>query len=140
MCLQKATYDYDAEDADSGADFVSSGFRNPTAQYDNVAGAASAGRIRLVLVGLYWRSLASPAASSATLGAKPRIMLMGLRKYVYFDSCRMVTYIPRRSGKSSIVKVVFHKMSPNETMFLESTSKIQQSGASSLSVFWCACI
>uniref|UniRef100_UPI00015386F2 Ras-related GTP-binding protein D n=1 Tax=Homo sapiens TaxID=9606 RepID=UPI00015386F2 len=39
---------------------------------------------------------------------KPRILLMGLR----------------RSGKSSIQKVVFHKMSPNETLFLESTNKI----------------
>merc|ERR1712072_963631 len=40
--------------------------------------------------------------------SKPRILLMGLR----------------RSGKSSIQKVVFHKMSPNETLFLESTTKI----------------
>ncbi|KAK9728983.1 GTP-binding protein gtr2 [Basidiobolus ranarum] len=39
---------------------------------------------------------------------KPRLLLMGLR----------------RSGKSSIQKVVFHKMSPNETLFLESTSKV----------------
>ncbi|CAB0014531.1 unnamed protein product [Nesidiocoris tenuis] len=39
---------------------------------------------------------------------KPRIILMGLR----------------RSGKSSIAKVVFQKMSPNETLFLESTNKI----------------
>jgi len=39
---------------------------------------------------------------------KPRILLMGLR----------------RSGKSSIQKVVFHKMSPNETLFLETTAKI----------------
>ncbi|XP_026472730.1 ras-related GTP-binding protein C-like isoform X2 [Ctenocephalides felis] len=39
---------------------------------------------------------------------KPRILLMGLR----------------RSGKSSIQKVVFHKMSPNETLFLESTNKV----------------
>lgn len=39
---------------------------------------------------------------------KPRILIMGLR----------------RSGKSSIQKVVFHKMSPNETLFLESTNKI----------------
>uniref|UniRef100_A0A0A9ZEL5 Ras-related GTP-binding protein C n=1 Tax=Lygus hesperus TaxID=30085 RepID=A0A0A9ZEL5_LYGHE len=39
---------------------------------------------------------------------KPRIILMGLR----------------RSGKSSIEKVVFQKMSPNETLFLESTHKI----------------
>jgi Ras-related GTP-binding protein C/D len=39
---------------------------------------------------------------------KPRILLMGLR----------------RSGKSSIQKVVFQKMSPHETLFLESTNKI----------------
>tara|TARA_R110002050_G_scaffold150993_3_gene277956 strand:- start:3659 stop:3847 length:189 start_codon:yes stop_codon:yes gene_type:complete len=43
---------------------------------------------------------------------KPRILLMGLKK----------------SGKSSIQKVVFHKMSPNETLFLESTSKLVKSG------------
>lgn len=41
---------------------------------------------------------------------KTKILLMGLR----------------RSGKSSIQKVVFHKMSPNETLFLESTNKIQK--------------
>lgn len=29
-----------------------------------------------------------------------------------------------RGGKSSIQKVVFHKLSPNETLFLESTSKV----------------
>ena len=34
---------------------------------------------------------------------KPRVLLMGAR----------------RSGKSSIQKVVFHKMSPHETLFLE---------------------
>ena len=39
---------------------------------------------------------------------RPKILLMGLR----------------RSGKSSIQKVVFHKMSPNETLFLESTNKV----------------
>ncbi|ORZ37842.1 Gtr1/RagA G protein conserved region-domain-containing protein [Catenaria anguillulae PL171] len=38
----------------------------------------------------------------------PRILLMGLR----------------RSGKTSIQKVVFHKMAPNETIFLESTTKM----------------
>ncbi|XP_051526669.1 ras-related GTP-binding protein C-like [Myxocyprinus asiaticus] len=47
----------------------------------------------------------SPSADN-----KPRILLMGLR----------------RSGKSSIQKVVFHKMSPNETLFLESTNKIHK--------------
>lgn len=45
---------------------------------------------------------------TSTSDQKPRILLMGLR----------------RSGKSSIQKVVFHKMSPNETLFLESTNKI----------------
>jgi Ras-related GTP-binding protein C/D len=40
---------------------------------------------------------------------KPKILLFGLR----------------RSGKSSIQKVVFHKMSPNETLFLESTNKVR---------------
>ena len=56
-----------------------------------------------------------PVPGNADAGAgvsadhpKPKILLMG----------------PRRSGKSSIQKVVFHKMSPNETLFLESTNKI----------------
>jgi len=48
---------------------------------------------------------------------KPRILLMGLR----------------RSGKSSIQKVVFHKMSPNETPYLESTNKIIKSNVSNSS-------
>jgi len=47
-------------------------------------------------------------SSSSGDSSKPRILLMGLR----------------RSGKSLIQKVVFHKMSPNETLYLESTSKI----------------
>jgi Ras-related GTP-binding protein C/D len=59
---------------------------------------------------------AAPAVAAGGGGAnigvggegKPKILLMGLR----------------RSGKTSIQKVVFHKMSPNETLFLESTSKI----------------
>lgn len=32
----------------------------------------------------------------------------------------------RRSGKSSISSVVFHKLAPNETLFLESTARIQK--------------
>jgi Ras-related GTP-binding protein C/D len=31
---------------------------------------------------------------------------------------------PRRSGKSSIERVIFHKMSPHETLFLESTHHV----------------
>ncbi|EPX73705.1 Gtr1/RagA G protein Gtr2 [Schizosaccharomyces octosporus yFS286] len=47
---------------------------------------------------------------------KPRrIILMGLR----------------RSGKSSIQKVVFYKMPPNETLFLESTARLTQEHISS---------
>ena len=48
---------------------------------------------------------------------RPKILLMGLR----------------RSGKSSIQKVVFHKMSPNETLFLEATNKIQKDDVSNSS-------
>uniref|UniRef100_A0A2P2I0M8 Ras-related GTP-binding protein C-like n=1 Tax=Hirondellea gigas TaxID=1518452 RepID=A0A2P2I0M8_9CRUS len=47
-------------------------------------------------------------ASGFATDEKAKILLMGLR----------------RSGKSSIQNVVFHKMSPNETLFLESTNKI----------------
>ena len=39
---------------------------------------------------------------------KPKVLLMGAR----------------RAGKSSIQKVVFHKMSPHETLFLEATNKL----------------
>ena len=41
--------------------------------------------------------------------SRPRLLLMGAR----------------RCGKSSIQKVVFHKMSPHETLFLESTNDIR---------------
>ncbi len=50
----------------------------------------------------------------SAMDQKPRILLMGLR----------------RSGKSSIQKVVFQKMSPHETLFLESTNKIIKNGLS----------
>lgn len=39
----------------------------------------------------------------------------------------------RRSGKSSIQKVVFSKMSPNETLFLESTTRVHKTDVSSSS-------
>ncbi|XP_064596951.1 ras-related GTP-binding protein C-like isoform X1 [Liolophura sinensis] len=55
--------------------------------------------------------------AGAGVETKPRILLMGLR----------------RSGKSSIQKVVFHKMSPNETLFLESTNKIVKDDVSNSS-------
>ena len=37
---------------------------------------------------------------------------------------RIILTGPRRSGKSSIERVVFHKMSPHETLFLESTHNV----------------
>jgi Ras-related GTP-binding protein C/D len=37
----------------------------------------------------------------------------------------------RRSGKTSIERVVFHKMGPNETLYLESTNKLENSNLSS---------
>lgn len=40
-----------------------------------------------------------------------------------------------RAGKTSIQKVVFHKMSPNETLFLEMTNKIVKNGAHSAAPF-----
>ncbi|CAL8088075.1 unnamed protein product [Calicophoron daubneyi] len=48
---------------------------------------------------------------------KPKIFLMGLR----------------RSGKSSILKVVFDKMAPTDTLFLESTHKIEKNDVSDCS-------
>jgi Ras-related GTP-binding protein C/D len=47
-------------------------------------------------------------AGPFSVALKPRILLMG----------------PRRSGKSSIQRVVFYKMSPHETLFLESTNQL----------------
>ncbi|KAG6017121.1 hypothetical protein E4U43_002240 [Claviceps pusilla] len=46
---------------------------------------------------------------------KPRLLLMG----------------QRRSGKSSISSVVFHKLPPSETLFLESTARIQRDSMAS---------
>ena len=49
---------------------------------------------------------AGGAAGAGPAQERPRILLMGAR----------------RGGKSSIQRVVFHKMSPHETLFLESTN------------------
>lgn len=51
-----------------------------------------------------------PAVAAPGAGRRPRLLLMG----------------QRRSGKSSISSVVFHKMPPTETLFLESTTRIQK--------------
>lgn len=46
--------------------------------------------------------------SEGSMSNRPTIVIMGLK----------------RSGKTSIRKVVFQKMSPNETLFVESTARV----------------
>ncbi|TNN24268.1 Ras-related GTP-binding protein D [Liparis tanakae] len=78
-----------------------------------------------LLLGLQLIDIVRDLSASRVLGfsdplngeVKPCILLMGLR----------------RSGKSSIQKGVFHKMSPSETLFLESTNKICREDVSSSS-------
>lgn len=56
---------------------------------------------------------------------RPRIIITGLKRYFCLIDLSIIHFHYRlcRSGKSSIHKVVFHKMSPNETLFLESHNK-----------------
>ncbi|KAK3943006.1 GTP-binding protein gtr2 [Diplogelasinospora grovesii] len=54
-------------------------------------------------------------ATTPQIKGKPRLLLMG----------------QRRSGKSSISSVVFHKLPPSETLFLESTARIQKDSLNS---------
>ncbi|KAF5398120.1 Ras gtp binding protein d [Paragonimus heterotremus] len=53
----------------------------------------------------------------STVDEKPKILLLGLPS----------------SGKSSIQRVVFHKMAPTDTLFLESTHKIEKNDVSDCS-------
>jgi hypothetical protein len=59
---------------------------------------------------------------------KPRLLLMGQRRYAKCGSFLTLHVLTSscRSGKSSISSVVFHKLPPNETLFLESTARIQK--------------
>jgi len=43
---------------------------------------------------------------------------------IAYGESRIIFMGPRRSGKSSIERVVFHKMSPHETLFLETTQNV----------------
>jgi Ras-related GTP-binding protein C/D len=54
-----------------------------------------------------WR-LGDGERGEQSVHLKPRVLLMG----------------PRRCGKTSIQRVVFYKMSPHETLFLESTNQL----------------
>ncbi|KAK8058950.1 GTP-binding protein GTR2 [Apiospora phragmitis] len=60
-----------------------------------------------------------PSTPGAPAKGKPRLLLMG----------------QRRSGKSSISSVVFHKLPPNETLYLESTARIQKDSMASFMDF-----
>ena len=59
---------------------------------------------------------------------KPRLLLMGQRRYsnTRISNGMTLDLSFYRSGKSSITSVVFHKMPPQETLFLESTTRIQK--------------
>lgn len=76
-----------------------------------------------------------PATETANPGVpmkgKPRLLLMGQRRYDdIVDDDRLDMLILSRSGKSSIASVVFHKLPPSETLFLESTARIQKDAMS----------
>ena len=59
---------------------------------------------------------------------KPRLLLMGLKRYITVpnDPSRSGLNYYKRSGKSSISNVVFHKMPPGDTLFLETTTQIKK--------------
>jgi Ras-related GTP-binding protein C/D len=57
---------------------------------------------------------------------KPRLLLMGQRRYVRREICISYKLIKYRSGKSSISSVVFHKLPPSETLYLETTTRIKK--------------
>lgn len=74
---------------------------------------------------------AKPAGTLAppppTTKGRPRLLLMGQSRYEIAPHFRVqfLMFI-LRSGKSSISSVVFQKLPPNETLFLESTPRIQK--------------
>ena len=59
---------------------------------------------------------------------KPRLLLMGLKRFLRLSSLDSLSALItiRRSGKSSISNVVFRKMAPHETLFLETTTTIRK--------------
>lgn len=65
------------------------------------------------------RTQARGASTKTPESRKPKLMLMG----------------QRQSGKSSISSVVFHKMPPSDTLFLESTARIQKESMGSFMDF-----
>lgn len=67
---------------------------------------------------------------------RPTIVLMGQKRFGRHQWVYDSLNIDCRSGKTSIRKVVFNKMSPNETLFVESTAKVTKDSKSTfLSAF-----
>ena len=72
-----------------------------------------------------------PQGPPSTTKGRPRLLLMGQSRYGHRDSRYIVSWTmladdSRRSGKSSISSVVFQKLPPSETLYLESTARIQK--------------
>jgi Ras-related GTP-binding protein C/D len=59
---------------------------------------------------------------------KPRLLLMGQRRLVSMMLWGRLAWLTlrSRSGKSSISSVVFHKLPPSETLYLETTYRIKK--------------
>lgn len=57
---------------------------------------------------------------------KPKMLLMGMKRYLdeLVSDCSGIYSL--RSGKSSISSVVFRKMAPQDTLFLEATTTIHK--------------
>jgi len=68
------------EEEDGAGDFASGGFRSATAQYDNFGGAQTGACMDLMSENNSF-VLATVTSASAAADVKPRIVLMGLRKY-----------------------------------------------------------
>jgi Ras-related GTP-binding protein C/D len=51
--------------------------------------------------------------------------LKGFLSFLFYLFLLIFVFVFERSGKSSIEKVVFHKMSPHETLFLEPTNDVR---------------
>ncbi|KAL8832341.1 MAG: hypothetical protein Q9170_004911 [Blastenia crenularia] len=67
---------------------------------------------------------------------KPKMLLMGLKRYLQKPPTSLSHLLTSpRSGKSSISSVVFRKMAPSDTLFLEATTTIHKESMQSFMDF-----
>ena len=75
-----------------------------------------------------------PAVPPARRKGNPRLLFMGLQRYDFGVCCicihSLISSLPR-CGKSSIQKVVFQKLPPAETLYLDSTTRIEKASMQS---------